>query len=118
MTTGIPFRKGHGTGNDFIVIDDHYDQVDLTPRLVAALCHRRMGIGADGVLRVVRDGASWFMDYRNSDGTVAGCAATARGCSPGIWSMVARGLDYNPDQGRPPDGPNRTSGDVTIGMGR
>ena len=88
MTTGIPFRKGHGTGNDFIVIDDHYDQVDLTPRLVAALCHRRMGIGADGVLRVVRDGASWFMDYRNSDGTVAEMCGNGARLFAGIWSMV------------------------------
>ncbi|MFN8126348.1 MAG: diaminopimelate epimerase [Candidatus Nanopelagicales bacterium] len=67
----IAFRKGHGTGNDFVIIDDPDGRWDLTPRLVAALCHRRFGIGADGVLRVVRDGDEWFMDYRNSDGTLA-----------------------------------------------
>ncbi|MGH8880657.1 MAG: diaminopimelate epimerase [Stackebrandtia sp.] len=46
---------------------------DLAPEVVSALCDRRAGIGADGVLRVMRsDGeAAWFMDYRNADGSVA-----------------------------------------------
>ena len=54
----------------------------LTPALVAALCDRRRGIGADGVLRVVRSAAhpdadasageaEWFMDYWNADGSLA-----------------------------------------------
>jgi diaminopimelate epimerase len=74
------FLKGHGTENDFVILPDPDGALDLTPSLVAALCDRRSGIGADGVLRVVRanriDGApdpaaEWFMDYRNSDGGVA-----------------------------------------------
>ena len=48
---------------------------DLDPELVRALCDRRAGIGADGVLRVLRGdvdgGAEWFMDYRNADGSVS-----------------------------------------------
>ena len=120
MTTGTPFRKGHGTGNDFIVIDDHYDQVDLTPRLMAALCHRRMGIGADGVLRVVRDGASWFMDYRNSDGTVA--EMCGNGARLFARHLVDGGLVDTPDFTIRTRGGLRTvriepGGDVTIGMG-
>jgi diaminopimelate epimerase len=63
------FVKGHGTGNDFVILPDH--DVDLTPELAAALCDRRFGIGADGVLRVARDGDGWFMDYRNADGSLA-----------------------------------------------
>ena len=75
-----PFLKGHGTENDFVLLPDHDASVhgDLLPQRVAALCDRRAGIGADGVLRVVRsaalgreDGAEWFMDYRNADGTVS-----------------------------------------------
>lgn len=66
------FLKGHGTGNDFVVVPDHDDALGLTPELVRALCDRRFGIGADGVLRVVRsDDDGWFMDYRNSDGSLA-----------------------------------------------
>lgn len=79
---GVEFTKGHGTGNDFVILPDPDGTLELTPGLVAALCDRRRGIGGDGVLRVVRaahhadgvalaDEAEWFMDYWNSDGSVA-----------------------------------------------
>lgn len=82
MMDRVFFTKGHGTGNDFVIIEDPDGALDLTPDDVAALCHRRFGIGADGVLRVVRSAkhrdatefaadAEWFMDYRNSDGSIA-----------------------------------------------
>ncbi len=68
------YAKGHGTGNDFIVVPDVDDQLELGPDVVRALCDRHAGLGADGVLRVVRiesGPAPWFMDYRNSDGSIA-----------------------------------------------
>lgn len=71
---GISFVKGHGTENDFVLLPDVDGRLQLTPELVARICDRRAGIGADGVLRVVRDTsglADWFMDYRNADGSVA-----------------------------------------------
>ena len=51
--------KGHGTENDFVLLPDHDGTVhgDLEASFVAALCDRRRGIGADGVLRVVRTDA-------------------------------------------------------------
>ena len=66
----ISFAKGHGTENDFLIIDA---TVDPTEEQVRALCERRAGLGADGVLRVVRADADgqWFMDYRNADGSIA-----------------------------------------------
>ncbi|MBA2574424.1 MAG: diaminopimelate epimerase [Nocardioidaceae bacterium] len=71
----FPFIKGHGTHNDFVVLPDLDGSIhgDLDPRVVAAVCDRRGGIGADGVLRVIRSGheAPWFMDYRNADGSVS-----------------------------------------------
>ncbi|WP_263732337.1 diaminopimelate epimerase [Cellulomonas sp. SG140] len=77
--------KGHGTRNDFVLIDDREGRLDLTTALVRALCERRAGIGGDGVIRLVAarllsedaatlaadQGAQWFMDYRNADGSVA-----------------------------------------------
>ncbi|MBB5872337.1 diaminopimelate epimerase [Allocatelliglobosispora scoriae] len=66
------FVKGHGTGNDFVILDD--PSVELTADLVARLCDRRFGIGGDGVLRVLPStgpAASWFMDYWNSDGSLS-----------------------------------------------
>ncbi|MDG4792375.1 diaminopimelate epimerase [Micromonospora sp. WMMD1082] len=78
----MEFTKGHGTGNDFVILPDPDGALELTPDLVAAICDRRRGIGGDGVLRVVRaakhpEGAAlageaeWFMDYWNSDGSFA-----------------------------------------------
>ncbi|TDC78817.1 diaminopimelate epimerase [Micromonospora sp. KC606] len=78
----MEFTKGHGTGNDFVILPDPDGTLDLTPGLVAAICDRRRGVGGDGVLRVVRAAkhpegvglageAEWFMDYWNSDGSVA-----------------------------------------------
>ena len=65
-----------------MLLPDPDGELDLTPARVAALCDRRRGLGADGVLRVVRwaalgdgpapePGVEWFMDYRNADGSVA-----------------------------------------------
>jgi len=68
------YAKGHGTGNDFIIVPDVDDQLELGADVVRRLCDRRTGIGADGVLRVVSRAsgpAPWFMDYRNADGSIA-----------------------------------------------
>jgi diaminopimelate epimerase len=80
------FAKGHGTQNDFVILPDPQGGRELTAALTARLCDRRAGIGADGVLRVVRTAAlpdsqrpvsagpgpaEWFMDYRNADGSIA-----------------------------------------------
>ena len=74
--------KYHGTGNDFVMIEDLDDVRPLSPQLVVALCDRRFGVGADGVIRVVRAdegaGVSFFMDHWNADGT------TAEMCGNGI----------------------------------
>jgi diaminopimelate epimerase len=66
------FEKWHGIGNDFVMLADPDDRVTLTPETVKALCDRRFGIGADGVIRVAPgpDGTHLFMDYVNSDGSV------------------------------------------------
>lgn len=82
MSTRIAFLKGHGTENDFVIVPDPENVIELPPAAVAALCDRRAGIGGDGVLHVVRSvrhpeaaamaaDAEWFMDYRNSDGSIA-----------------------------------------------
>ena len=79
-----PFVKGHGTENDFVLLPDATGQLELSPDDVRRICDRRAGIGADGVIRVVRTDATddpdavaargeaiWFMDYRNSDGSLS-----------------------------------------------
>lgn len=82
------FGKGHGTQNDFVLLPDVDAALSLTPQRVAALCDRRRGLGADGVLRITTasaavavgvldrlpdgvDAGDWYMDYRNADGSIA-----------------------------------------------
>ena len=81
----VEFTKGHGTGNDFILVLDRVGQIDLSPEQVARMCDRHFGIGADGLIIVkptakdpevshlleAEPDALWFMDYRNSDGSKA-----------------------------------------------
>lgn len=73
------FAKGHGTGNDFILLVGS-EVGAVTAQQVRFLCDRRIGVGGDGILRAVRAGEMpewrgdpglWFMDYRNSDGSLA-----------------------------------------------
>lgn len=69
----VEIEKAHGNGNDHILIPDFDNQIVLTPELVIGLANRHTGIGADGVIRMVRssNGADFFMDYWNSDGSLA-----------------------------------------------
>ena len=86
MTEALHAVKGHGTRNDFVLLDDRGGDLDLTPELVRALADRRGGVGGDGVIRLIASerlagagsavlaedpAAAWFMDYRNADGSLA-----------------------------------------------
>ena len=104
----MKFAKGHGTENDFVLLPDLTAAIDLTPAAVAALCDRRRGLGADGLLRVTIAGAArdagvleelpegvsaddWFMDYRNGDGSPAQmCGNGVRVFAHYLW---AHGLE-------------------------
>jgi diaminopimelate epimerase len=73
------FSKYHGTGNDFILVEDLQDRGPWSPATIAAACDRRFGVGADGVIRIApADAADFFMDYANADGQ------TAEMCGNGI----------------------------------
>ncbi len=66
------FSKYHGTGNDFVLVEDVDDRLRPDQGLVEAVCDRPRGIGADGLIRIVRAAdADFFMDYYNADGQVA-----------------------------------------------
>ncbi|MEU9082631.1 diaminopimelate epimerase [Streptomyces sp. NPDC048357] len=128
----LSFLKGHGTENDFVIVPDPDNAIELPASAVAKLCDRRAGIGADGVLHAVRSAAhpeaahlageaEWFMDYRNSDGSIAEM------CGNGV-RVFARYLQYA-GHVEPGDlaiatrgGIKRVhldkTGDVTVSMGR
>jgi diaminopimelate epimerase len=132
MSTRIGFLKGHGTENDFVIVPDPDNVIDLPPAAVAALCDRRAGIGGDGLLHVVRSAAhpeaeemaaeaEWFMDYRNGDGSVAEM------CGNGV-RVFARylqraGYTGEGDLAVATRGGVKTvhiakDGDITVGMGK
>ncbi len=135
------FLKGHGTENDFVLLPDLDGTVhgelsaDEMAERVRALCDRRAGIGGDGVLRVVRASrpdADWFMDYRNSDGSLSEMcgngirlfvrylvdAGLADGSAPipvdtrdGIKTLTVDGDLITVDMGTP-----KVLGDTTVGV--
>ena len=80
--------KAHATGNDFVVYADPDGEYEPTADEVRYLCDRHFGIGGDGLIRLAHpqavsdlsdaqvadckaNGAEWFMDYRNADGSLA-----------------------------------------------
>ncbi|MEV4564136.1 diaminopimelate epimerase [Nonomuraea sp. NPDC049419] len=126
------FLKGHGTENDFVILPDPGGEVDLSASLVAKICDRRAGIGADGVLRVaptkqspeVADqaaAAEWFMDYRNSDGSMA--EMCGNGVRVFARYLVDAGLVHGTEFGVATRGGVRRvrvepNGDITVDMGK
>ncbi|MFE1286745.1 diaminopimelate epimerase [Streptomyces sp. NPDC058751] len=132
MSTRIAFLKGHGTENDFVIIPDPENVIDLPPAAVAALCDRRAGIGGDGLLHVVRSAAhpeaagmaaeaEWFMDYRNGDGSVAEmCGNGVRVFARYLHraGLVAEGDTAVATRGGVKPVHIAKDGDVTVGMGK
>ncbi|KUL45592.1 diaminopimelate epimerase [Streptomyces regalis] len=140
MSTRIAFLKGHGTENDFVIVPDPENTIDLPPAAVAALCDRRAGIGGDGLLHVVRSAAhpeakdmaaeaEWFMDYRNGDGSVAemcgnGVRVFARylqragHAAEGDLAVATRGGVKTVHIAKTASTSGSAAGDVTVGMGK
>ncbi len=87
------YTLAHGTANDFVVLPDLDDAVELTAGLAEALAERRRGLGADGVIRIgapppeQRD-AQVFMDHRNADGS------HAEMCGNGVRVVAKHVVDH------------------------
>ncbi len=138
----MEFSKGHGTENDFVILPDPDADLALPAHRVAALCDRRRGLGADGLLRVARAGAlaavgvlpelpegvgadDWFMDYRNGDGSIA--EMCGNGVRVFAHYLRATGLELRDEfvvgsrAGARPvhvHSADHVHGDVTVDMGR
>jgi diaminopimelate epimerase len=112
---------GHGTENDFVLIFDPENKVEISTEQVRAICNRKTGIGCDGFIRIGKDSGKWFMDYRNGDGSIAEM------CGNGIRVMAK----YLIEKGHQASGifPINTrdgmkylsvpeTGDITVNMGQ
>ena len=84
----VPFRKMHGLGNDFVVLDARAGALPVTPARAAAIADRHFGIGCDQfiVMEPPPAGADVFMRILNPDGSEAGACGNATRC---IASLVA-----------------------------
>jgi diaminopimelate epimerase len=94
MTTSVIGTYGHGTENDFVLIYDPDNLINISQSQAGAICNRTTGIGADGLIRITKSDGKWFMDYRNADGSLAEM------CGNGIRVMAR----YLVSQGLQPEG--------------
>lgn len=88
----IAFTKMHGAGNDFVMLDNRAGTIHLTTDQIAALCHRRFGVGADGVLLLEKPDDVVTQDarmvYYNADGS------RAEMCGNGARCFTAFAIDH------------------------
>ena len=87
MTSKVMGTYGHGTENDFVLIFDPNDELSLSPDVISKICDRTSGIGSDGLIRITKIDGTWFMDYRNQDGSLAEM------CGNGIRLMARHLVD-------------------------
>ncbi|MDP9693684.1 UNVERIFIED_ORG: diaminopimelate epimerase [Arthrobacter globiformis] len=109
--SGLRFSKGHGTGNDFVLVADPEGVHAISAEQVAQLCDRHRGIGGDGLIRAVpsrlldegrqilaeNPDAEWFMDYRNGDGSLS--EMCGNGVRVFVHFLLAEGLAQLPAGG-------------------
>lgn len=106
----LPFRKMHGLGNDFVVLDARRRaDLRLTPARAAALADRHTGVGCDQVIVLEpvegegQGAADVFMRIRNPDGSEAGACGNATRC---VAHLIAS------ETGRPSVTVRTVSGDL------
>jgi diaminopimelate epimerase len=135
VTDKLDLTKHHGAGNDFLVLVDPDGRWPVDAELARALCDRRFGVGADGVIRVLDGGdrADLAMELRNADGSEAEMSGNGMRClaqaavgsglvrPPAftVWTPAGvRTVDYRPgeqagaaeasvDMGKPALGPDQ-----------
>lgn len=95
----LNFEKYDGAGNDFVLIDLRTDPVELSQEQIARICHRRFGVGADGLMTLSHsDSHDFEMRYYNSDGGLGSMCGNGGRCI----AMFAHRLGLsNADGSRP-----------------
>lgn len=78
----LPFAKMNGLGNDFVMIEDLDETLDISPDAVSWFCDRHFGIGADGMIliRPSHANADFYMHYFNADGSLAEMCGNGARC--------------------------------------
>lgn len=80
-SSGLPFFKMHGAGNDFVILDSRGRGAVATPALARALGDRHRGVGFDQLAEILdAEGADFHLDFWNADGSRAGACGNATRC--------------------------------------
>ncbi|XCI75811.1 MAG: diaminopimelate epimerase [Flavobacteriales bacterium] len=78
----ISFSKYEGTGNDFILLDARTSTLTEPELVIAKLCHRQWGIGADGLILIKEDAKyDFYMKYYNTDGKESSMCGNGGRCA-------------------------------------
>ena len=104
----IHFYKYQGTGNDFILVDNRSGTLELTAKQIEQWCHRRFGIGADGLMELrLANGYDFEMVYYNADGLPGSMCGNGGRC---ITRFAAdMGMQKKQFSFLAPDGPHESS---------
>ncbi len=79
----IRFTKMNGAGNDFVLIDNRTQEIQISKTQIVQLCHRQRGVGADGVMLLIpcaSGKAEWAWQFFNSDGSTAEMCGNGARC--------------------------------------
>ncbi|WP_170770780.1 diaminopimelate epimerase [Ruegeria lacuscaerulensis] len=109
LTSGLPFMKMHGLGNDFVIVDARAQSIELTPALAKGIGHRQFGVGFDQ-LAVIENGESdAHLVFYNADGSTSAACGNATRCiarflmeetgKPELTLTTERGTLYARDAG-------------------
>ena len=110
----IPFNKYHGTGNEFIIIDNREGIINpLDSSFVNKICNRRLGIGADGLILVCNHKKyDYEMIYYNADGFEGSMCGNGGRCAAAF--ALKHGIAGNSQEFLSSDGPHKAKVDGDI----
>ena len=111
LKSGVPFRKMHGLGNDFVVVDARGRSNPVSPAFARAVGERHFGVGFDQLAVILdSDTADARLEFWNSDGSLSAACGNATRCIAGlifgetgkrdIILQTERGLLAASDQGK------------------
>jgi diaminopimelate epimerase len=107
----LSLYKLHGMGNDFLVLIDPEGLVGFDSALARALCQRRTGVGADGLIRARRSRDGFAMELLNADGSAAETSGNGLRC-------LALALVLSGEAVPPPEGPAGVLISTEVGLRR